>query len=169
MSRLETLKEDLRAKQLRDIAIWIVKYQKFKMNIALDKLDTDFCRKKKKKNYFVRGLKYLRTKEKSSGVNSVLYDFIEEEIQKHTQPLRPNFSEQKREYKRDYTKKDAKPPIVALKAVQKPLTANFEYGIRIGNDIKILESEDIAKGFIQGLKFAGNNNAILVGVEVQNL
>ena len=168
MSELKSLKEDLKEKRFHDIAKSIIQYQNYKSDIAISKMDNSLG-KSTRLNYLTFGIKYLKTKEKSKIVPSSLYIALDKLIEQHLQPLRPNFDEQKRIYKRDYTKKSAKPPIVALKAVQKPLTTNFEYGIRIGNDIKILESEDIAKGFIQGLKFAGNNNAILVSVEVQNL
>ena len=171
MGRLQNLKEDWQEKQLRDIAKWIVKYQNFKLNIALEKIDTDFCSKLTLKNYLVRGLRYLKTGKKTSGVKTALYDFLEEELEKHTQPLRPTFSEQKQAYRRDYTKKENIPPIVpvTLKKVQKPLIANFEYGIRIENDIKIFKNEDMANGFLQGLNFCGNNEGRLVSVEVENL
>ena len=78
-------------------------------------------------------------------------------------------SEKKQPYRKNYTKKDNIPPIVAMDIIKKPLTNNFEYVIRIGNDIKILENADIAKGFLEGLKFCGNNNGKLVSVEVENL
>lgn len=170
MSKLKNLKEDWREKQLKNIATWIIKYQNFQINVALEKIQTDFCSKLTLKNYLVRGLKYLKTKEKTSGVNAALYDYIEQELEKHTQPLRPSFSEQKHKYKKDYTKKDITPPVVGtLKRIKSNIITNFEYGIRLGNDIKILDSEDMAKGFLQGLNFCGNYEGKMVSVEVETL
>ena len=125
MGRLQNLTEDFKEKQLKDIAQWIVKYQKFKIKIALEKLDTTFCSKYTLKNYLVRGLKYLKTREKTGGVNNSLYDYIDDELQKHTQPLQPTLSQRKQAYTKNYAKRVINHLLLLLKKLKNHLQLNL--------------------------------------------
>lgn len=170
MTTLENLKEGLKAKNLMDIAIAIVKYQKFKTPIAISKMPNNI-KEATKVNYFTLGCRYLKNREKSKYVPSTLYNCIDELLSKHLQPLTPSIEEQKRTYNRNYTTKKAVPPVAKLDEIKRPITSNnIEYGVKMSNtDIKIFKNRDLAIGFARGLTYCGKENIKVITMEIGDI
>ena len=148
--------EELKQRRFEKVAETIVKYQNFKNEIAVSKMDSSLG-KSTRLNYLTYGIRYLKTGYKSSIVPSSIYKCLDKCVEQHIQPLRPNIDDAKRIYKRDYTKKEIEPPISRLQYVQKPVTVKFTYGIKIGDKILLQKSELEAKGFMNGAKFFDNS------------
>ena len=151
--------DELKIKRFNDIAETIIKYQNYKTNIAVSKMDNSLG-KSTRLNYLMYGIRYLKTEYKSCIVPSSLYKALDNCVEKHIQPLRPSADEAKRIYNRDYTRKENKPPVARLKMVQKPVTEKFTYGIKIGDKIALQKSEAEAKAFLNGAKFVDNANRL---------
>ena len=147
--------DELKIKRFNDIAETIIKYQNYKTDIAVSKMDNSLG-KSTRLNYLMYGIRYLKTGYKSCIVPSSLYKALDNCVEKHIQPLRPSADEAKRIYNRDYTRKENKPPVARLKMVQKPVTEKFTYGIKIGDKIALQKSEAEAKAFLNGVKFVDN-------------
>ena len=169
-TNFENLKQDLNKKKFIDLATAIVKYQKFKGKIAVQKMTGIAMSEATKANYFNLGCTYIKTKEKKKCVPTTLYKCLDEVVNKCIQPLTPSLEEQKSIYKRNYTKKDATPPVAKLEIINKPIaTSNIEYGVKFDNNIMLMVNRDYALGFINGLKFCGKKNAKVITVEIGNI
>ena len=163
-----TIKEaykEAKEKQLREIAEDIIKYQNFRFKIATDKLRAKSLTQSSKSNYVNCGRRYLAEGTKSRICSQRFYTYIQEALDKHVQPLVPSFEERKKETKRNYTKKEAKPPITKIIKDEK-LTTNIEYGVKLDDKIMVQKSEDEARAFINGIKFL-NPNAIVKLVTIE--
>lgn len=169
---MNTMKEalvDLKVKRFESIAENIVKYQNYKNNIAISKMDNSLG-KSTRQNYLIFGIRYLKTRYKSKIIPTSLYNALDKCIKTHIQPLRPSPEETKIKYKRDYTKKENNPPVARLKMVQKPVTERFIYGIKIDDKIVLQKSEVEAKAFLKGINFLNyNENAKLVAVTISEV
>ena len=156
-----TVKEalnDLKLKRFENIAEIIIKYQNYKTDIAISKMDNSLG-KSTRINYLMYGIRYLKTGYRSNIIPTNLYNFLDKCIEKHIQPLRPSEAEKKRQIKRDYTKKENNPPITRLKMVQKRVTEKFVYGVKVNENIVLQKSETEAKAFLRGIRFLNNNNS----------
>lgn len=155
-----TMKEaldEIKLKRFENVAETIIKYQNYKTDIAISKMDNSLG-KSTRINYLMYGIRYLKTGYKSCIVPSSIYKALDKCIEKHIQPLRPSESEKKRVHKRDYTKKNNNPPVSRLKMVQKPVTEKFTYGVKVNDNIVLQKSEIEAKAFLKGIRFLNNNN-----------
>ena len=164
MTTLKDLPQELKDKKAYDIATIIRKYQDFKTSIAAEKLDNSLS-EGTRKNYVMGGVSYIKTGKKHPCVPSSIYDAIDKVIKECVQPLRPAEEDKKREYKRDYKKKNASPPVARLEILKKPVTVKVTYGIRIEDSVKCIDSYDRAVGFLEGLRYMGNKNAKMVSFE----
>ncbi len=147
-----------------EVALWIVKYQKFNINAAMQHAPEGYS-KQTLKMYRDKGLHYLRTGE-GKGNYKGLFSEIEQLIKNHTQPLTPSWQDAKREFKRDYTKKNNIPPVAKLEIVNKPLVAQVQYGIQTETTIRLCHSEDYAMGYMDALREAGDEISKIVTVEI---
>ena len=150
---LEMLPKALRQKKddtLNSIATWIIKYQKFKTRVALEHAPKGYA-KCTLMNYFDFGVSHIKYGKNTAGYR-FLYQAIDELLQKHIQPLTPSAKDERKVYKKDYTRKDNPPPVAKLEIVNKPLTASYKYGIQRGDEIRLCPSEDYAQGYIDCLK-----------------
>ena len=161
---LSNLTEELKKKRMENVALAIRKYQNYKSSIAVTKLDNSLT-ESTRKNYLTFGLAYIKTGKKHKVVPSSLYDALDKVLNECVQPLTPSKEDKKREYKRDYSKKDVAPPVARLDIVKKPLTARVSYGVRIEDSVKCIDSYDRAVGFLEGLRYMGNKNAKMVSFE----
>ncbi len=145
-------------------AVNIIKYQNFKTNAAMKKFNNLSV------SQFTCGIAYVkRGVWHKNAVSRPLKAALDEALAKKIQPLTPSKSEA-RQFTKDYhTKKDTKLNIQELDILNKPITAKFEYGVRLNNDIKILDTEIEAKAFLEGLKFVGQNEAKLLQVEIKEI
>ena len=159
-STLETLKNDLKEKAIRDFAYNIVKYQKFNTKIAVSKFEHSYS-KITACNYFDAGLKYLRTGNTfKANYNKHLYTYIDEAVAKHIQPLIPSMKEERQLKKGYYARKENNPPITKLAVVNKPLTAKINYGVQINDNIVLCKTEDEARAFLRGMRFLSRKDEL---------
>ena len=146
------------------IAKWIIKYQNFCINAAINNAPEGYS-KSTLRNYMTYGLQYLKHGKKIKLYNW-LYPYLDEVIKQHLQPLTPSIGERKRERTNDYTAKDNTPPVAKLACVTKPLTAKIQYGLRFDDTIKIFKSEEEATWFNKGVEFVKGEAGKIVTVEL---
>lgn len=148
---------------LRDFAINIVKYQNFKTKNALSKFEYKL-NETTAANYFGAGVIYVKTKKKNKQVCKKLYNYIDKAIENCVQPLRPSEEDKRRIFKNTYTKKDivipAQQAVLELTKNQS-ITERFEYGVRIGDTVKVFSTSNDAKLFLDGIVFAGQKAKIV--------
>lgn len=94
MSDLKNLKEDLRKRDWLFIAEDVIKYQNFKVDIAIKNIRGN-ASDMTKKNYVISGRHYLRTHTpyNNGNVGKGLYSALDEMLSKHIQPLTPKENE----------------------------------------------------------------------------
>lgn len=146
------------------LAYDVVKYQNFKTNTILAKLEYPF-KNSTLRNYVDCGINYVKRKVKSKIVSKCLYEYIDKALSEFVQPLKPNKYEQRTFYKINYTKKEQTPPVANLEIVNKPTIAKFTYGVKLGDTIKLFDHKAEAELFVNGAKFAGSDVS-LVSVEL---
>ena len=158
---LETLKEDIREKQLRDFALAIVKYQNFKTSAAVKYINYNSS-EVTIRNYFGCGVSYIKSNGKIRHQNmpTGIFKFIDEYLAQHVQPLTPSKSDERKEYKSRkniYHGKNSIPPVAKLDIVRKPLIEKYDdYGIKSPDGyVKICKSRDYAEGYMEALKDNG--------------
>lgn len=148
----------------KNLAYDIVKYQNFKTNAVLSKLNYPL-KNSTLRNYVDCGVKYIKRKVKNGGVSKYLYECIDKAIAEFVQPLKPNKYEQRTFYKIDYTKKEQTPPIANLEMVNKQVAAEISYGVKFGDVIKLFKHKADAEIFAGGIRFTGSD-VNLVTVEL---
>ena len=164
MITLQNLPEAVKENKTKNLAEWVIKYQKFNFKAA-KQFAPDGYTDKSLQNYLYNGCKYLER----GTINPMFKAFcrkLEELKQKCVQPLTPSLENRKREYKKDYTKKEATPPIINVPVIRKTLTAQIQYGVKFDDFIKLFESEEEAKAFNKGIEYAKGEAGKLVTVEL---
>ena len=149
---------------IEKLAYDIVKYQNFKTNALMAKLDYPI-KNSTLKNYIESGIRYIKRQFKSEIVRPSLYTYIDKAILEFVQPLTPSRWEKRRFYKIDYTKREQTPPVATLEMVNKPTIAKFTYGVKLGDTIKLFDHKAEAELFVEGAKFGGSDVS-LVTVEL---
>ena len=162
--------KEAQQEKIKKVAEIILKYQKFKNSIIVEKMG-DCLAKSSKLNYITCGRHYLKTGEKYKNVvGNNFYIYLQNALDKHIQPLTPSFDEKLKITKRDYTKKEAILPITKIINSNKKITTNIEYGIKINDKIILQKNEEMAKAFLNGIKFLNpETEAKVVAVEISNI
>ena len=159
--------KEAQQEKIRKVAETILKYQKFKNSIIIEKIG-DTLAKSTKLNYITCARHYLKTGlTYKNVVGGNFYKYLQEYIDKHVQPLTPSFEDRLQETKRTYTKKEAKLSITNI--VPKKISAKIEWGIKVNDKIVLEQNEDRARAFLRGVKFLNNSNSTdikLVTVEI---
>lgn len=155
---LENLKEEVRQKQLRDFALAIVKYQNFKTKAALAHISYNSS-KTTTENYFGCGVRYIKSnrKVKHNNIPLKIYDYIDEFLEQHVQPLTPSIKDTRSEYKvrkNIYHGKNSVPPVAKLQIVKQQITEKYDmYGIKLPNGHIIpCKNEDYSAGYFAALR-----------------
>lgn len=164
MVNLENLKEELNEKRMYNVALTIRKYQDYRISLTAEKLDNSFSLATKK-NYISAGISYIKTGKKLRCVPVSLYRALDKVLSECVQPLRPSLEEKRKEYKRNYTKKENIPPVARMDIVKKPTSVRVDYGVKLEDSIKCFTSYDEATGFLKGLRYMGNVLGKLVSFE----
>lgn len=170
---LAELRQGIANKKMQDFAYNIVKYQKFKTSTAIKNINYD-CSEKTKMLYFNAGVKYIKTKEREKYVPPTIYEYIDEALDKHIQPLTPSLQDERRVYAKKlvkkFTKKDDIPPVAKLDIIQKiqsKTDSNCEYGVKLSDtEIKICKNRDYAIGFAEGLKYLGKTDVKVITIKI---
>lgn len=169
---LKNITQILKDDDYKNIAKLVVQYQNFKTKVAIQHFPCNVS-EGTKQNYLNLGIVYIKTKVRSKAIPQKIYDFIDEFIENHLQPLVPKDEDKRRTINKIYHKKDAVLPaqnlIKELKAKSASMIAKFEYGVRIDDMVKICTSREEAITFMQGAKFAGNKNVQVVSIEKLDL
>ena len=158
------LPEAVLEKKAYDVALVIRKYQDFKIDIAMDKLDPALA-KGTRKNYIRAGVTYIKTGKKAPCLPKAICNALDKVMAQCVQPLTPSESDKKRAYKRNYTKKDNLPPVARMEIIKKPLSVKVSYGVKIEDSVKCFNTYDESLGFLKGLRFMGNKLAKMVSFE----
>lgn len=156
---IQRLKDEEIAKR----ALNIVKYQNFRTKVALTKMDVSVPRV-----VFESGVTYLKRGKKDPALSQKLKTEIDKCVSKCVQPLKPSHDEQRRFIKAPYQTKEAKPPVCNLPILKQKVSSVFDYGVKIGNCVKMFDNKKEALAFLDGARFANSNvEAVLVEVELR--
>ena len=158
LADLKTYHED---QKWRTLAKEIVQYQNFRAAKACKKISGDW-QLGTKKNHFNIGLRYMRNKIRDGHMGNKFYNFIDEAIQQHVQPLTPSISDKAHPRKPRSTQPVERPHF----DIPKQLTQPFEYGIRYKNNIAIAD-EQAATNFINICKSLGIDGVRVVTITVE--
>lgn len=134
------------------LARQIVQYQNFSNKAAMSKINCMSYSPSAVRNYLTLGISYIKNGYKTRSVPTSIYNAIDMWQEKNLQPLTPAAGEE-RKFKKKKISEIVKPK-VSVPDVPKVLTEKFEYGIKMGNTIKIYDSEEQCKVFIDALDFA---------------
>lgn len=134
-------------------ALGVIKYQNFKTRIAVEKIGNGIT-----SLVFNSGVSYVKYgKIYTHVMTNLMKECLDECIAKCIQPLTPK-EEERRENKkgagRRCTSKNIQPPIARLEVLQQPIAETFEYGVKIGNTIRLLKSESEANVFMDAINLA---------------
>lgn len=175
ITTLQNLDEKIRENRLKNLAINIVKYQNFKTNCIISKIENAGCTKNTLLTYINCGIIYLQSNKKYNKIPKQIYEYIDEALNKHIQPLTPKESE-KRQARIGCNRKPICKPSTSLSGLNafnlpKQITETFDYGVKVGNNIRIFDSEKDAKSFCDSFKFFSNESIKLIEIkfsEVKN-
>lgn len=100
-----------------------------------------------------------------------MYEYIDEAISQHVQPLTPKDNEKRRVLRNMYLKKKA---ILPVQKVVKELTKQsrmcekFEYGVMYDDNIKVFGKDSTAaKIFLAGITFVGKIGKLVAITEIK--
>ena len=167
---LSNLQELHNEKQLRALACNIVKYQLFRANKAVHKMDSHLS-KTTTLSYFKAGIKYIREGVKNKRINHNLFTLIDECLKQHVQPLTPSKSEKAIIHKK-HAARTPKVKTIDLN-LPKQMIEPFVYGIRKGNNIVIVPDEQTVINFVKvsrALKEADDVTGVMITIqEMENV
>ena len=151
---------------MKNFAVDIVKYQKFKTKIFLEKTKNNYSdySEKTAANYFDNGVAYINTGIKRKMCSNKFYSYIDEAIAQCIQPLTPCNEDKRRIFKNTYTKKDVILPVqkVVNNLMKNKLVETFEYGVRYNDTIKVFGTDETkAKIFLAGIEFMGGKGKLV--------
>ena len=170
---LENLTQKVQENRLNNLAINIVKYQNFKSSEIIRIIDNAGYSKSTLLSYINNGIGYLTNNKKNKKCGR-LYEFIDEAVAKHTQPLMPK-DYQKRGITRgirtfNNNKVQTKTDIAPFETIRKiEITKELIYAVQMDKNLRIQNSLKEAESFLEGLSFMGNTNAKIVKLDIEEL
>jgi len=169
---LENLTEKVRENRLKQLAENIVKYQYFKTNVILNTIDNAGYSKSSLASYVNGGISYINTGNAHKQLGS-LPKHIDEAIKKCIQPLTPRQDQKRINMRyRKYVKKVEKNielPINKVLAKINKEVKPFDYAVRMNNNIRILNTQEEAQAFLEGLSFMGATDAKVIKVTIEEV
>lgn len=166
ITTLENLPQAVTENKFTELAKWIIKYQYFRMKVALKYAPSGY------KDSTLIAYVSVAQRYFNQGIKLPYYDYFYAELDKQTakclQPLTPSEYDRKREVKRKTQsyKKDVQPPIAKLDIVNKPICAKIKYGIQFDDTVLLFDKEDFARYFNKGIEHAGGEAGKIVTVEL---
>ena len=161
---LENLAQKVQENRLRNLARNIIQYQHFKTNVILKKIDNAGYSQSTLRFYIDKGIGYIKTGKKIRQLGS-LCEYLDECMNKHIQPLTPKNEEKRIEFNRTYRNNDVLPVQRVLQKITQNTIIDTNkniYAVKMGKNIRLQESIEEAKGFLDGLSFIGNTNASII-------
>lgn len=149
---------------LKKLATEIVKLQKFKSSVAIHKLPGDYTINTKA-NYFRAGVRYLKDRTRLALAPNDLYNYIDEAIAKHVQPLTPK-EDEKSVPRKDYTRKEAVLPVQKIIEEIKQVEPKC-YAVQVDKNIIVQNTINDARAFAEGLRFLGGKDIDLQIIEIK--
>ena len=164
---LKDLEKKVQENRLRNLAINIVKYQNFKTNAILNKIDWAGYSKSAIATYINCGISYIRKKiRKKNTVN--LYNYIDEAKANCITPLVPKENEKREEKKQ-------KQKIIPVQKVLQHINdkaiedKKYQIAVQVDDSIKLQDDLKHAEGFLDGLRFCGRTNVKIVRVRIEEV
>lgn len=166
---LENLPSAVKENRLKQFGENIVKYQNFKTSAIINKIDNCGYTKSSLMSYINFGINYIKTSFRERRGGSI-YDYIDEALAKHIQPLTPTAEEhrvQKKGGRRKKYKSDNITPVErVLKEIEQKtsIPKNLKYAVKMNKNLRIMDSIEEARAFQDGLTFMGNISTELVKI-----
>lgn len=166
ITTLENLPQAVTENKFTELAKWIIKYQYFRMKVALKYAPAGY-KESTLITYVSVAQRYF-----NQGIKLPYYDCFYTELDKQTakclQPLTPSENDRKKVYNRKEKSylKAVQPPIAKLDIVNQPVCANIKYGIQFDDTVLLFDKEDFARYFNKGIEHAGGEAGKVVTVEL---
>lgn len=168
---LENLPSVVKENRERNLALNIVKYQNFSTNAIMQKIDNAGYSDITLKMYINTCIAYIKTGKKSDRIAQNLYSYIDEYIAKKIQPLTPSKTEARGSfYSRMHPVQKVLDKIQRHSIVIDNTKEEVEIkhiAVQMGNNIRICNSKDEAKAFLDGLSFMGKTDAKIVKLYIR--
>lgn len=177
MTDLSTLKKDLKEKRYKDLAKWIIQFQKFKTDKALLSAPPDITKSVLSVSLSA-GIYYLQTGEKTSTLSKKVYEYIDEYVSTHTVvPLTPSKENKRVTYNKPRQRKAKRLPINKVLDTLKTEASeqgDFHWAVKMGDTIKVFDDKSKAEGFLKGIHYLStisgkDTEGILCQVEVKEI
>lgn len=164
MTTLENLPQKIRENRLMQFGENLVKYQNFKTNSVIAKIDNAGFSKGTLVSYVNSGINYIKTGRKFSQYGD-FYKYIDIALKKCVQPLVPSAEDKRliRPYKRHCI--NEKP----IGIVEKVEVINTQYAVKMENNIRLLGNLECAKAFLDGLSFMGKTDAKIIRIKIEEV
>jgi hypothetical protein len=156
---LENLPQQIKENRLKQFGENLVKYQNFKTNSIIAKIDNAGFSKGTLVSYVNSGISYIKTGKKFSQYGD-FYKYIDEALKRCVQPLVP--SKDDKRLSRPYNKSYINPQMT-----KDILRQNNQYAVQIGDNIRLLNNLECAKAFTDGLSFMGKTDAKIVKINIE--
>lgn len=169
---LENLPLAIRENRLKELAINIIKYQKFRTSAFINKIDDAGYTKTSLASLISYCIIYIQTGKKNDKVASSMYKYIDDAINQHIQPLTPSERDQRWNRRKSSKKKEIITPVQkVLQHINDKAIDDKKYQIAVQTDDSIKLQDDLkhAEGFLDGLKFCGKVNAKIVKVKIEEI
>lgn len=144
VTALEKLPQKIRENRLMQFGENLVKYQNFKTNSVIAKIDNAGFSKGTLVSYINSGINYIKTGKKFSQYGD-FYKYIDIALKKCVQPLVP--SEKDRRLSRLHKKPINKKTENLIGIVEKIEIIDTKYAVQMGDNIRLQKSIDCAKSF----------------------
>lgn len=168
---LDNLPAKIRENRMRNLAINIVKYQDFKTSAIIPKIDNCGYAQGALSSYIGFGICYIKkgTKNKKAGN---IYNYIDEALKNHVQPLVPSESERRRVAGVQTSRK-----VKDVSQVQKVLDGLYtkasktqtHIAVQISDYLSIVDNQEEANGFNKCLEFLGKQAGKVVKITIEEV
>lgn len=169
---LENLPFVVRQNRLKELAINIVKYQKFRTGAFINKIDDAGYTKTSLASLISYCIIYIQTGKKNNKVSGFMYKYIDDAINQHIQPLTPSERDRRWNRKKSSKKGEIVTPVQKVlqhindKAIE---DKKYQIAVQVDDNIKLQDDLKHAEGFLDGLRFCGKVNVKIVRVRIEEV
>lgn len=158
---LENLPQRIKENRAKQFGENIVKYQNFKTNSIIAKIDNAGFSKSTLVSYINSGINYIKTGKKFSQYGD-FYRYIDEAIKKHVQPLTPSKDDKR-------LIRPVKKSCINPQMAKDVLKHNNQYAVQMKDNIRLLNNLECAKAFADGLIFMGKTDAKIIKIKIEEV
>lgn len=178
ITSLENLDKRIEENRQRQFGENMVKYQNFKTSVIRDRIDHAGFKEKTLDCYINSCIAYIKTGKKFAQYGKI-YDYVDEALARHVQPLTPKEEDRRRILPPRSSKrvtscieKDKVPPVVnvlnQIKEINKPVYEE-RFGVITEDRVILMENEDKARDFQKSFKLLSNNDIDVIEIKIRKI